>query len=86
MGNYEAALAMRLRELGLLASIGGNTHNEALSHAHLAHLAHLMGDAEAATCEATTARQLAATSPDGGYAARIEEALSVERWSDLETG
>ena len=86
LGNYAAAKEMRVRELSLLASIGGNPHNEALSHAHLAHLARLTGDAAAADAEAAEARRLAAASPHAGYAARIEEALAVERWADLETG
>ena len=84
--NYAAAQEMRRRELALLASIGGNPHNEALSHAHLAHLARLTGDDASAEAEATEARRLAASSPHAGYAARIEEALIVERWADLETG
>ena len=86
LGNYAAAKEMRRRELALLASIGGNPHNEALSHAHLAHLARLTGDDAAAEAEAAEARRLAAASPHAGYAARIEEALIVERWADLETG
>ena len=86
LGNYAAAKEMRGRELALLASIGGNPHNEALAHAHLAHLARLTGDAAAAEAEATEARRLAVASPHAGYAARIEEALIVERWADLETG
>ncbi len=86
LGSYEGARAMRARELVLLASIGGNPHNQALSHAHLAHLARLTGDDAAAAAEAAEARRLAAASPHAGYAARIEEALDVERWADLETG
>jgi hypothetical protein len=76
----------RRRELALLASFGGNPHNEALSHAHLAHLARLTGDGASDESEAAEARRLAAASPHTGYAARIEEALIVERWADLETG
>jgi tetratricopeptide (TPR) repeat protein len=86
LGNYGVAKEMRVRELSLLASVGGNPHNEALSHAHLAHLARLAADTAAADAEAAEARRLAAASPHVGYAARIEEALAVERWADLETG
>ncbi len=86
LGNYTAAKEMRARELSLLAAMGGNPHNEALSHAHLAHLARLTGDGTTADAEAAQARRLAAASPHAAYAARIEEALAVERWSDLETG
>ncbi len=86
VGDYPAARELRVREIGLLASIGGNPHNEALAHAHLSHLARLSGDPDAADAEAAAARQLAGISDDAGYAARIEEALAAQRWSDLETG
>ena len=85
LGNYRAAKEMRVRELALLSSIGGNPHNEALSHAHLAHLARLNGDEATVEAEAAEARRLAVASPAPGYPARIEAALSVERWADLET-
>jgi DNA-binding SARP family transcriptional activator len=86
LGNYEAAKEMRARELALLTSIGGNPHNEAFARAHLSHLAARTGDDDAAATEAAEARRLAAASPHAGYAARIEEALAVEHWSDLRTG
>ena len=66
LGSYAAAKEMRRRELALLLSIGGNPHNEALSHAHLAHLARLTGDGAAAAAEAAEARRLAAASPHAG--------------------
>ena len=86
LGNVPAAKEMRARELALLASIGGNPHNEAFARAHLSHLARRTGDDDSAAKEAAEARRLAAASPHVGYAARIEEALAVEHWSDLRTG
>ncbi len=85
LGDYRAAAELRRRELRLLASMGGNPHNEALAHAHLAHLARLAGEGRTSEDEATAARRLAQRSPDPGYPARIEQALAVERWSELET-
>jgi DNA-binding SARP family transcriptional activator/tetratricopeptide (TPR) repeat protein len=85
LGDLEAARQMRQRELALLARSGGNPHNEALAHAHLAHLARLRGQREAEDCEAARARALAASDRDPGYATRIEEALSVASWAELRT-
>ncbi len=86
LGNLDAARSMRRRELGLLESIGGNPHNQALAHAHLAHLARRAGDAATAAIEASRARELAARDPDPGYPGRVEQFLSAARWSDLRTG
>jgi DNA-binding SARP family transcriptional activator/tetratricopeptide (TPR) repeat protein len=83
LGNYDAAIGLRRRELEWLARIGGNPHNEARARAHLAHLARLTGDGQTDADEAGLARKLAARDSDPGYAARIEEALKVERWSDV---
>lgn len=85
LGDRAAAAAYRQRELRLLASIGGNPHNEALAHAHLAHLARSGGDDIGFAREAETALTLAGRSDDTGYAARIKEALEAESWSRLET-
>ena len=86
LGDIAAAGAMRERELALLTRIGGNPHNEALAHAHLAHLALRAGEGDRAAREAELARSLASADPEPGYAARIEAALHVERWSELQTG
>ena len=86
LGDDAAARAMRERELSRLARIGGNPHNEALSHAHLSHLARRGGEQEVTAREAEIARALAARDPDPGYAGRIEAALAVERWSELQSG
>ncbi len=85
LGNMEAARQMRLREIALLARIGGNPHNEAFAHAHLAHLARLLRDPETELREAERARELAASDPEPGYAARIERALSVASWNEIQT-
>jgi tetratricopeptide (TPR) repeat protein len=83
LGEYEAAVRLRHRELALLGRIGGNRHNEARTHAHLAHLARLMGDPKTEADEAKLARKLACEDPDPAYTALIENALTVERWSEV---
>jgi tetratricopeptide (TPR) repeat protein len=84
LGDHEAAADHRRRELVLLASLGGNPHNEALAHAHLARLGTLGVPGIVAEAEATAARRLAARSPDPAYPARIELALSVRDWSEVD--
>ena len=85
IGEYGAATVARREELALLASMGGNPHNEAMSHAHLAHLAGKLGDTAAFDAEAAAARDLAQRSAEAGYEERIERALSVEDWADMVT-
>jgi DNA-binding SARP family transcriptional activator/Tfp pilus assembly protein PilF len=85
LGDLAAAVAYRLRELRLLASIGGNAHNEALAHAHLAHLARTGGDDATFALEAETALRLARQSDDADYHARIQAALEEPTWSRQET-
>ena len=84
LGNLEGARQLRSRELGLLARVGGNPHHEALAHAHLAHLARLLLEPETERCEAARARELAASDPDPEYRGRIEAALSVADWSEVQ--
>ena len=86
LGNLEAARAMREREIRLLQDAGGNAHNEALAQAHLSHIARLQGDDARADAHAAAARTLAARDADRGYGARIEEALHVASWAELQTG
>jgi DNA-binding SARP family transcriptional activator/tetratricopeptide (TPR) repeat protein len=83
LGDYAAAARLRRKELAWLDRIGGNPHNEARAHAHLAHLARLAGDGATQIDEADRARKLAAADPDPGFAARIEGALTAERWSEV---
>ncbi len=85
LGDYPAAVAVRRRELELLQATGGNAHNEALAHAHLAHLARQTGDVRGAEHEAGAARRLAVASDERGYAARIERAIASESWADADT-
>jgi len=79
------AASFRHRELRLLESIGGNPHNEALAHAHLAHLARTTGDDPTFGIEAEVALHLARQSADAAYPARIQGALEEDTWSRLET-
>lgn len=85
LGDYAAAREARRREIELLESIGGNPHNAAMSHAHLANLAARSGDDEEAAREAAEARRLAPLSPEAGYPERIERAIAIERWAELDT-
>ena len=83
LGDVEAAVRLRRHELDLLTGIGGNAHNEALAHAHLAVLLGRAGD-PAVAGEAGAARELARRSEESGYPERIERALTMGDWSDLE--
>jgi DNA-binding SARP family transcriptional activator len=79
-GDLEAARALRRRELELLDGIGGNEHNQAMAHAHLAFLARNLGDPETAEVEAELARSIARHSGLAHLPARIELALSSPGW------
>jgi tetratricopeptide (TPR) repeat protein len=79
-GDPEAAAALRCEELRLLAEIGGNPHNEALAHAHLANLAWRAGDDATFERESAAAVELAARSLDREYPARIRSLLQAEDW------
>jgi DNA-binding SARP family transcriptional activator len=85
LGDYPAAIVVRRRELELLQITGGNAHNAAMAHAHLAHLARLTGDPRGAGREADEARRLAAASDEPGYLARIERAIAIESWAEADT-
>ncbi len=82
LGNLEAAREMRLREIALLTRTGGNPPHEAWAHAHLAHLARLLGDPGMEEREARQARELAAAERETDLPIRIEQALSAAKWSD----
>ncbi|MCU0505278.1 MAG: hypothetical protein MUE82_05785, partial [Chloroflexi bacterium] len=84
-GDLPAAAALRHEELRLLAAIGGNAHNEALAHAHLANLAWRSGDEAAFRAESDIAVGLAEQSDDPTYPARIRRALQAPDWWRLET-
>ena len=85
LGDFGAARSSRLREVELLDRMGGNPHNAAMAHAHLANLARRLGDQGEAEREAAEARRLARLSPETGYAERIERAIHIERWADMDT-
>lgn len=84
-GDLPAAAALRREELRLLAAVGGNPHNEALAHAHLANLAWRLGDAAAAREDWEIAIRLAERSDDHDYAARIRSTFHAQDWWRLET-
>ncbi len=85
LGDWERAAAHRRREIALLEGLGGNPHNAAMAHAHLAHLARVVADADAERGEAEAARRLARGSPEPGYVDRVERALTVDDWSQADT-
>jgi DNA-binding SARP family transcriptional activator len=79
-GDLVAARDLRRRELLLLDVHGGNEHNQAMAHAHLAFLARQLGDLETAELEAELARSIAAHSGLGHLKPRIELALASPGW------
>jgi hypothetical protein len=83
-GDLPTAVALRREELRLLAAIGGNPHNEALAHAHLANLAWRVGDSATFEREAASATDLAAQSPDPEYPGRIRSLLQAADWWRME--
>ena len=85
LGAWESARRARVHELELLDQMGGNPHNAAMAHAHLAHLAQRCGDGVEASREAAEARRLALLSPDTQYLERIERAITVTEWADVDT-
>ena len=84
-GDLPAAAALRREELRHLDSVGGNPHNEALAHAHLASLARRTGDDATFRSESDVAVRLAELSDDTEYAGRIRAALVAPVWWSLET-
>lgn len=84
LDDVAAAIGLRRRELALLAGIGGNAHNETLAHAHLAVLLARDGARSDAAAEARLARALSVRSEEAGYADRIERALRMQDWKDLD--
>jgi tetratricopeptide (TPR) repeat protein len=84
LGDVAAAIGLRRRELALLSGIGGNAHNEALAHAHLAVLLARDGSRSEAAVEARLAHELSTRSEEAGYPERIERALRIQDWKDLD--
>ncbi|MEW5991998.1 MAG: AAA family ATPase [Chloroflexota bacterium] len=83
-GHLERAIELRLEELDLLQAIGGNPMNEAMAHAHLAHLLRALGDTRQDDAEEHRRRavDIARHGGIGRLAARVERALAVEEWFD----
>jgi DNA-binding SARP family transcriptional activator/tetratricopeptide (TPR) repeat protein len=79
-GNLAEAIAHRRRELAIFAAIGGNPRHELLAHAHIAHLARLVGDRDLERAEAEAARIGARHSGIDGLMERVEWALTTEDW------
>lgn len=79
-GDYVEAIAKRRQELELLVALGGNEHNQAMAHAHIAFLAAQLGDTALAAEAAATARATARHSGLAHLPARIEHALTLPGW------
>jgi tetratricopeptide (TPR) repeat protein len=81
-GRPDAAAALRHEQLRLLAAIGGNVHDQAWAHVHLALIERERGDLESAAWDAASARRLAAASTVAADAARVEQALHARPWAE----
>jgi DNA-binding SARP family transcriptional activator/tetratricopeptide (TPR) repeat protein len=82
-GRYAEAIGLRRAELEILGSIGGNPQNQAMAHAHVAHLARRLGDAALAETEAEAARAVAAHAGVEHLPALIERALTALDWATV---
>jgi tetratricopeptide (TPR) repeat protein len=80
LGNLDGAARARRAELEILGSIGGNPQNQAMAHAHLAHLAKRAGDASTARVEADAARGMAAHAGLDYLPALVERAIGAANW------
>ena len=76
-GQLEDAVDLRRRELAVLHGLGGNPQNQALAHAHIAHLAARLGDTGMATAEAMAARAAAAHAGLDYLPDLVERAISA---------
>lgn len=79
-GDLASARRRRQRELEILTDIGGNPQNEALAHAHLAHLARLLGDVPGAAAASDAARAVARHAGIPLLERRVEAALAASDW------
>ena len=79
-GGLAAAIDYRRQELAVLAATGGHPQNEAMAHAHVAHLARRMGDTSTSDVETTAARGVAAASGLDRLASTVERALAATDW------
>lgn len=82
-GRYEEAIGLRRAELELLGTAGGNPQNQAMAHAHIAHLADRLGDSVLAAGEADAARAAAAHSGIDHLPGLIERALGAADWATV---
>jgi DNA-binding SARP family transcriptional activator/tetratricopeptide (TPR) repeat protein len=82
-GRYEEAIGLRRAELELLGTAGGNPQNQAMAHAHIAHLADRLGDPILAASEADAARAAAEHSGIDHLPGLIERALGATDWATV---
>lgn len=78
-GNLAEATRLRELELQILAPIG-NPQNQAMAHAHLAHLAERAGDSGRARAAAVEARRIAAHSGIARLSEAVERAIASPDW------
>ena len=78
-GNLAEAIRLRELELRILEPIG-NPQNQAMAHAHIAHLAQRAGDPERARSAAAEARRLALHAGIAGLPEAVERAIAAPDW------
>jgi tetratricopeptide (TPR) repeat protein len=80
-GRLDEAIRLRRQELSVLHELGGNPQNQALAHAHIAHLAARLGDTELESTEAEAARSTAAHAGLEHLPGLVEQALRAADFS-----
>ncbi|HET9852682.1 MAG TPA: AAA family ATPase [Candidatus Limnocylindrales bacterium] len=80
-GRLEEAIGLRRAELEILGATGGNPQNQAMAHAHIAHLAGRLGDSDVEAVERKAARAVAEHSGIDHLPALVERALTARDWA-----
>ncbi|HUQ44732.1 MAG TPA: AAA family ATPase [Candidatus Limnocylindria bacterium] len=78
-GNTAEAIRLREVELAILALIG-NPQNQAMAHAHVAHLSRRLGNDTRAEAAAQEARRIAANAGIARLAEAVDRALAAPDW------
>ncbi|MEO8274421.1 MAG: AAA family ATPase, partial [Chloroflexota bacterium] len=80
-GRLGEAIELRRRELSVLHGLGGNPQNQALAHAHIAHLAARLGDAALHASAAQEARTVAGHAGLDYLPALVDRAIGATDFS-----
>jgi tetratricopeptide (TPR) repeat protein len=78
-GNVPEAIRLREAELAILKSIG-NPQNQAMAHAHIAHLSRRLGDGGRSDAAAAEARRIAANAGIARLSEAVDRALAAADW------